>query len=62
MQWRIVASTTIRAVRYDPASETLDIRFTNGHIYRYEDVPEVRLRRPHASEQQGPLLQSGDPG
>lgn len=37
-------SSTIAAIRYDPRTELLDIRFTSGSVYRYEGVPEFVYR------------------
>lgn len=37
--WRIVTSTLIRAVAYDEASRELRVRFSNGAVYRYHQVP-----------------------
>ena len=37
--WRILASTALRAVRYDPGTRTLRVLFTNGSLYEYLDVP-----------------------
>ncbi len=34
-----VVSTAIESVGYDPESETLEIEFTSGGVYRYEGVP-----------------------
>jgi len=37
-------SSTIAAIRYDPRTALLDIRFTNDRVYRYEGVPEFVYR------------------
>lgn len=34
-----VASSNIASIGYDPASETLEIEFTNGSIYQYFNIP-----------------------
>ena len=34
-----VRSTVLAAVGYDEPSRTLEIRFHNGSLYRYRDVP-----------------------
>jgi KTSC domain len=35
-----ITSSRIRSVRFDRASLTLEIEFTNGRVYQYLDVPE----------------------
>ena len=35
-----VKSSNLSSVGYDPETETMEIEFTNGRIYRYEKVPE----------------------
>lgn len=37
--WHIVSSTMIRAVSYDEKTEQLRVRFSNGTVYRYFEVP-----------------------
>ena len=37
--WRILSSTVLRAVAYDERAQELRVRFTNGAVYRYHDVP-----------------------
>ena len=39
VEWHILQSTMLRAVRYDPASRELRVRFAGGALYRYLDVP-----------------------
>ncbi|HLY55533.1 MAG TPA: KTSC domain-containing protein [Stellaceae bacterium] len=34
-----VASSNIASIGYDPATETLEIEFTNSSIYQYYNVP-----------------------
>jgi hypothetical protein len=34
-----VSSTNIRSVGYDAASETLEVEFKDGDVYRYSPVP-----------------------
>jgi hypothetical protein len=34
-----VSSTVLAAVGYDESTRTLEIRFHNGSLYRYLDVP-----------------------
>lgn len=33
-------SSNVKEVGYDPATRTLGIRFANGKLYHYEDVPD----------------------
>ena len=37
-------SSTIAALRYDPRTELLEVRFTNDRTYRYERVPDFVYR------------------
>lgn len=41
MQRIPVASSDLRAVGYDPASQTLEIEFHSGGIYQYYGVPQA---------------------
>ena len=34
-----ITSVTVASAGYDPASETLEIEFTNGRVYQYYQVP-----------------------
>jgi len=38
MQRTPVSSSNLRSVGYDPATQTLEIEFMNGHIYQYSGV------------------------
>ena len=53
MTWIPLESSAIDAARYRSDSEELDIRFTNGHIYRYAEVPGAILRRLVEAESAG---------
>lgn len=50
MQREPVQSRALRAIGYDAASETLEIEFSSGRVYRYSSVPasvhEWLLRSP----------------
>jgi len=37
--WHILGSTMLRAVAYDETRRLLRVRFSNGSLYRYHDVP-----------------------
>ena len=39
MTWRHIESSAISAIGYDAATERLQIRFTDGEVYEYRDVP-----------------------
>ena len=39
MRRRLVNSSSLRSVGYDPRSRTLEIEFHNTGIYQYYDVP-----------------------
>lgn len=39
-----VKSSTIRAVGYDQASQTLEVEFHQGGVYQYFEVPEFIFR------------------
>lgn len=40
VQRQRVASTNLASVGYDGATQTLEVRFLSGRIYRYHGVPE----------------------
>lgn len=40
MNWTPVTSSAFRAVRYDPASRSMDVLFHNQTITRYHRVPQ----------------------
>lgn len=39
MDWQDVKSSTIAAVGYEPAGQTLHVRFNGGREYHYHGVP-----------------------
>lgn len=39
MQRVPVESSNVRAVGYDPATKVLEVEFTSGSAYAYDDVP-----------------------
>ena len=39
-----VSSSSIRSVGYDPQTQTLELEFHNGGVYRYANVPEAVYR------------------
>ena len=38
-QWQPLQSSNVAATRYDPTTETLEVRFHSGRSYAYERVP-----------------------
>jgi len=38
-EWRRLQSSNLRATRYEPSTETLEIQFLSGSTYRYRGVP-----------------------
>jgi hypothetical protein len=50
-----LASSAIEAVRYDRKKRTLDVRFREGHSYRYVHVPEFFYRELLSAESPGAL-------
>ena len=43
-EWIRVKSSAVRAVRYDPSSRNLSVRFWSGDEYQYKDVPPSKFR------------------
>jgi hypothetical protein len=39
MKWVAVTSSSLRALGYDPDEQALQVEFSNGTRYRYEQVP-----------------------
>lgn len=56
--WRIVDSTSIRAVRYSEERRALAVRFRSGASYEYEGVPPEEYVRLLAAESLGAYLNS----
>ncbi len=48
-------SSAIEAVRYDRKTRTLDVKFREGHLYRYMHVPEFLYRELLSAESPGAL-------
>lgn len=48
-----VDSSSLRAVGYDPASQTLEVEFTSGQVYQYFAVPETVYRGLLGAESKG---------
>ena len=53
-----VDSSMVHAAGYDPESRHLEIVFTSGDIYRYQDVPSEVCPALLAAESKGKYLRS----
>ncbi len=42
--WKPVASTAVQAVRYNPDTQALDVRYVNGRAYRYQGATPAQGR------------------
>jgi hypothetical protein len=51
-----VASSNIRSIGYDPATQTLEVEFTNGSIYQYFNVDQGLFDQMMASASKGQFL------
>lgn len=58
MQRQPVESSMIRAVGYDPATETLEVEFNTGKVWQYLDVPAEVHRQLMASDSHGSYMRS----
>ena len=56
MERERVDSTSVSSVGYDPRSETLEVEFRNGGVYRYLEVPEDEWRLLRSAESKGSYL------
>ncbi len=45
MRRRPITSSVVGSVGYDRDSQTLEVEFTTGRVYRYLEVPELLYRR-----------------
>ena len=53
MERQPVSSSNLLSVGYDSNSETLEIEFKNGSIYRYFNVPPFEHERLMAADSHG---------
>ena len=53
MQRQSVNSSNLVSVGYDPTSDTLEIEFKNGTIYRYFNVPPFEHERLMSASSHG---------
>ena len=56
MEREKVESSSLDSVGYDPRSETLEVEFKNGGVYRYLEVPEEEWRSLRTAESKGSYL------
>jgi len=40
MQWQVIQSTTLAAIAYEPNRQLLHLKFRDGAVYKYFQVPE----------------------
>ena len=51
-----VASSNVRAIGYDSASQTLEVEFHNGSIYQYYGVPDNMHQQMMVASSKGQFL------
>jgi|GEM_PF-941726 len=51
-----VSSSTVAAIGYDPGSETLEVEFTNGSVYRYFNLSAGTYEQLMAAPSKGKFL------
>ena len=51
-----VASSNVKALGYDPQSETLEVDFLNGSRYQYYGVPQQMYERLMQTSSKGRFL------
>jgi hypothetical protein len=56
MQRERVDSSSLTSVGYDAGSETLEVEFRNGGVYRYLEVPEDEWQSLQSAESKGSYL------
>jgi hypothetical protein len=50
---KAVSSSNLHSVGYDPDTQTLEITFSSGVTYQYQDVPEYIYQELLAAESKG---------
>ncbi len=53
-----VASSNLRSIGYEPASQTLEIEFVAGRVYQYAGVPEHVFRGLMSANSHGAYFDS----
>lgn len=56
MDRSMVSSSNIVSVGYDPASETLEIEFSNGSVYQYYNISQNTYDQFMAAASKGQFL------
>jgi KTSC domain len=51
-----VQSDTVKSIAYDDESQTLEVRFMNGGLYRYANVPHKKFNLFFTAESKGRYL------
>ncbi len=54
--WINVTSSTISRIRWDMATQTLEIEFNSGQVYQYFDVPQSVFEGLRDAASQGTYL------
>jgi len=54
----VVESSSLRSIGYDRKTHTLEVEFSSGGIYRYEDVPAEVWLELRQSPSKGKFFQS----
>jgi hypothetical protein len=62
MERRPLSSSNILSAGYEPTTLTLEVEFTNGHIYQYFDVPQHIYDALIETESPGHFLNSAIKG
>ena len=57
VRFKVVNSSMLRRVRYDPQNRFLEVVFRTGEKYRYKDVPPDEYHRLMAAESHGKYMQ-----
>jgi hypothetical protein len=61
-QFPAFESSNIESIRYDDETSTLEVRFLNGGVYQYFDVPEQVKKDFEQAESKGKYLSSSIKG
>lgn len=56
MDRKVVSSSSIVSVGYDPPSETLEVEFQNGSVYQYYNVGQSAYDQLMAAPSKGKFL------
>jgi hypothetical protein len=53
----VVESSSLKSIGYDRRTQTVEVEFANGSVYRYEDVPLALWTEFRHSASKGKFLQ-----